>query len=334
MTLSTNRNLLAYGIPLGLFALLVVIIQSALFEQSSILPFAVSVDLVITVPFVYFLLIRRTAIPKTTVVPVMVVGLMLGTYLLPQEDQTYLALFKTWVFPVVELSVVSYVVYTLRKVAKEHRKRGVENTDFFTDLKEASAKVLPRPVVIPFATEIAVFYYGFVYRKKISLKDNEFTYHRSSGTIALLATIIFVVGIEASVFHILLTRWSETLAWIMTLLSLYSALQLFGFLRSMTKRLIVIDNGCLYLRYGIMSEATIGLSDIESVEISHEELSIDEQTRRLSPLGELESHNVIIYLNKENTLERLYGMRKKFTTLALYVDNPAAFKRYVDAKKG
>ena len=236
MTLSINRNHLALGIPLGLFALLVVIIQSALFEQSSILPLAVSVDLVITVPFVYFLLIRPTTIPKTTVVLVMVLGLVLGTYFLPPEDQTYLALFKTWVFPVVELSVVSYVVYTLRKVAKEHRKRGAENADFFTNLKEASAKVLPRSVVIPFATEIAVFYYGFVHWKKITLKNNEFTYHRSSGTIAVLAIIVFIVGIEAVVFHVLLTRWSETLAWIMTLLSLYSALQLFGFLRSMIKR--------------------------------------------------------------------------------------------------
>ena len=203
MTLSTNRNLLAYGIPLGLFALLIAIIQSALFEQSSILPFAVSVDLVITVPAIYFLLIRRTAIPKTTVVPVMVLGLLLGTYFLPQNDQTYLSLFKTWVFPIIELGVLSYIVHTLRRVEKEHRKRGVENTDFFTNLKEASVSVLPRPVVTPFATEIAVFYYGFVHWKKITLKNNEFTYHRSSGTIALLATIIFVVGIEASIFHIL-----------------------------------------------------------------------------------------------------------------------------------
>ncbi len=332
-TPSINKNLLAYGIPLGLFALLAAIVHSAFFDQNAILPLAVSVDLVITVPVVYFLLIRKTTIAKTTVVPVMVLGLLLGTYLLPPEDQTYLALFRTWALPVVELGVLSYVVYTFRTVVKETRARNAPTIDFFTALKEACFKVLPKSAAMPFATEVAVFYYGFVYWKKRKLQDNEFTYHRSSGTVALLIVIIGIVGAETFVFHLLLARWSEPAAWILTGLSVYSAIQLFGFLRSMTKRPISIDGDQLNLRYGIMNETTVRLDAIASMELSARKVTVDKETRRLSFLGQLEPHNVIIRLNRPHTLHGLYGTKKTYQTLALHVDDAAKLKAQVEAAR-
>ncbi len=333
MTPSINRNLLTYGVPLGLFALLAAIVHSTLYDQNAILPFAVSVDLVITVPVVYFLLIRKTTTPKTTVVPVMVLGLLLGTYLLPPEDQTYLALFRTWALPVVELGVLSYVVYTFRTVAKETRARNAPTVDFFTALKQACFKVLPKSAAMPFATEVAVFYYGFVYWKKRKLQDNEFTYHRNSGTVALLIVIIGIVEVETFVFHLLLARWSELAAWILTGLSVYSAIQLFGFLKSMTKLPISIDGNQLNLRYGIMNETTIRLDAIASMELSAREVAFDKETRRLSFLGPLEPHNVIIRLNRPHTLHGLYGTKKTCQTLALHVDDAARFNEQLEAAR-
>ena len=51
-----------------------------------------------------------------------------------------------------------------------------------------------------------------------------------------------------------------------------------------------------------MSEATIDLKDIESIEVSSKDIELNEDTRKLSFLGELESHNVVIHLKEENTL--------------------------------
>jgi hypothetical protein len=103
--------------------------------------------------------------------------------------------------------------------------------------------------------------------KKRELKENEFSYHKDSGTITLLIAIIFIVAIETLVLHILLTKWSSLVAWILTFLSIYSGIQIFGFLKSMFKRPISIENNKLFLRYGIMNETTIDLKNIDNIEI-------------------------------------------------------------------
>ena len=70
-----------------------------------------------------------------------------------------------------------------------------------------------------------------------------------------------------------------------------------------------------------MNEATIELKEINSIEISSKDIELNKETRKLSFLRELESHNVVIRLKNENTLIGLYGIKKKFKVLALYVDH-------------
>ena len=328
--LNLNRNLITFGIPLSLLVILVFIIKSSILKGNDTLNLAITTDLLLTIPLVYFLLIRKTKIPKTTVVPVMIVGLLIGSYFLPKDSQTYLTIFKTWALPVIELSILTYVVVNVRSAIKKYKKSKDSTTDFFTALKKTSYEILPKVAVIPVVTEISVFYYGFLYWKKRKLKDGEFSYHKDSGTITLLIAIIFIVAIEAVVFHILLLKWSNTAAWILTFLSIYSGIQIFGFLRSMFKRPISIEKNKLHLRYGIMNESTIDLKDIDSIEISSKDIELNKETRKLSFLGELESHNIVIKLKKENTLIGLYGMKRKFKVLAFHVDDKIEFKNRIN----
>ena len=160
---------------------------------------------------------------------------------------------------------------------------------------------------------------------KISLKKNEFSYHKNSGSITLLIALLLIIAVETITLHVLLAKWSSTAAWILTLLSMYSGFQIFGFLKSMPKRPISIESDKLFLRYGIMTEATIAIKDIERVEVSSKDLELDSETRKLSFLGALESHNIILHLKEENMLIGLYGIQRKFKRLALFVDNKAAF---------
>jgi hypothetical protein len=230
---------------------------------------------------------------------------------------------------VVELSIVSYVIFNLIKAIKRYKLKKSAQVDFFATLKETCYDILPKNLVIPFVTEIAVFYYGFIYWKKRDLKENEFSYHRESGTVPLLVAIIFIVGIETFLFHFLLQKWNVTIAWILTFLSIYSGIQLFGFLKSMSRRPILIEKDKLYLRYGIMNETTIDLANIQSVEISSKDIELTSGTRKLSFLGELESHNIIIRLKQENELTGLYGIKRKYMNLALHVDQKNKFANQI-----
>ena len=314
-----------------IIGLMIFISKTSLFKLNpDNLAIGITIDLLLTVPFIYFLLIRKTNIPKTTVVPFLILGVVLCSIILPSENQQYLNLFKTWILPIVELSVISYVIYNVRKGIKHYKLSKTESFDFFTTLKNTCYEILPKGVVIPVVTEIAVFYYGFLYWKKRELKENEYSYHKESGTITLLIAIIFIVAIETIVLHILLVKWSNIAAWILTFLSIYSGFQIFGFLKSMFKRPISIENDRLYLRYGIMSETTIYIKDIDRVEISSKDIEINKETRKLSFLGELEGHNIIIRLKKENELIGLYGLKRKYKNLALYIDEKIEFKNRIN----
>ena len=329
--INLQKNLMIFGIPLLIIGIMVFITKSNIFSANpSSLSIGITFDLLLTVPLVYFLLIRKTNIPKTTVVPFLIVGIIICSLILPTENQYYLNLFKTWVLPIVELSILSFVIFNVLKGIKRYKLNKTESSDFFTTLKNTCYEILPKGMVIPVVTEIAVFYYGFVHWKKRKLKDNEFTYHKESGTISLLIAIIFIVAVETVVLHILLQKWNVTVAWILTFLSIYSGIQLLGFLKSMSKRPILIKDDKLYLKYGIMNETTIDLKSIDSIEISSKDIELNKETRKLSILGELEGHNIIIRLKQENKLNGLYGIKRTYKNLALHVDNKIEFKNRIN----
>ncbi|BDD12112.1 hypothetical protein FUAX_45440 (plasmid) [Fulvitalea axinellae] len=330
-TITLNRNLINFGLPLGLLAVLIFLMKSSFIEGNDTLSLAVTADLLLTVPLVYFLLIRKTRIPKTTVVPMMVLGLLIGSYFLPKESQTYLELFKSWALPVIEISVLTFVIIKVRKTIITYKKLKGATPDFYDTLKNVCSEIVPaKSVALLVATEVAVIYYGFIDWKRKEIGSNEFTYHKDSGTPALLGGFIMVIGVEAIAVHFLLAKWSLALAWVLTALSLYTAIQVLGFARSLSKRPISIGTGALLLRYGIMNETRISYSDIETVELSKKELEKDELTRTLSPLGENESHNVIIRLKRENTLTGIYGFRKEYKVLGLHVDKPGDFQEKLE----
>ncbi|MGK7389177.1 MAG: hypothetical protein ACNS60_02460 [Candidatus Cyclobacteriaceae bacterium M2_1C_046] len=329
-TLDLNRSLISFGVPIILLAILILLMKSQLLVGNEILSIAITIDLLLLVPFVYFLLIRKSEIPNTTVVPVMIVGLLIGSYFLPKESQNYLQLFKTWALPVVEVSILIFVVVKVRGAVKEYKALKGSSPDFFNTLKSTCYKILPKKLVLPFATEVAVIYYGFINWKNRRLQENEFSYHKNSGTPALFGVFILLIGIETVALHFLLALWSSLAAWILTGLSLYTAIQVLGFAKSLSQRPISINGDILSLKYGILNEAEISLSDIDHIELSAKPLIKNKLSRALSPLGEIESHNIILHLKKEKELTGLYGMKKKFKIIAFHIDEPDQFKERIE----
>ncbi|MCP4440149.1 MAG: hypothetical protein GY810_14495 [Aureispira sp.] len=331
LQLKLDRQLILFLIPLGILMGLVTFINSPLFqEHSNILSIGVTIDLLVSIPIVYYLIIRKTSIPKTTVVPIMVIGLIVGTYYLPPENQNYLTLFKTWILPIIELSIFTFIVLKIRTVIKKYNSLKSEASDFFTSLKEACQEILPQKIVLPFATEIAVIYYGFINWKPSLIGENEFSYHKKSGTPVLLGTLIFMIAIETVALHLLLMRWNEVIAWILAILSTYTAIQILGFTKSLKRCPIRILDNKLVLRYGILAEVEIPFEDISKIELSREPIIQDTVTSKLSPLGDFESHNVLIHLKRENIVVGVYGIKKKFKILGLHIDDETKFKEKIE----
>jgi hypothetical protein len=321
----------SFGIPIFVIGLIVFISNSTIFNIN---PHAVSIgitlDLILTVPLLHFFLIRKTSLPKITILPFFIIGLLVATIILPAENQQLLHFSKTWILPIVELVVLLIVVLKVREAISNYNHNKELAVDFFTALKSICSKLLPGYMAIFLASEIAVIYYGFIRWRKIKTSKHEFTYHKHSATMGLLITLIFLVLAETTIMHLLIAKWSLLIAWILTALSIYTSVQLLGFLKSIPLRPISITNDKVFLRYGILSETTVTIENIESVDISNKFITFDTVTRSLSPFRNIEGHNVIIRLKEENVISGLYGINRKFRILALHVDNKDEFKRQID----
>jgi len=324
-SISINRNLIVVSVIFSLFAAIIWLINSPFLFQINKIDLVIAIDLLVVIPLIYYVLIRKTKIPKTTVIPVIIIGFVIGTYMLPEKQQNYLSLFKTWVLPFVELAAIGIVIFKVRSARKKYNQLKTVNEDLFTTLKNTCSELFPQKIAMPFATEIGVFYYAFINWKKKELKPHEYTYHKDSGSIALMVALIFIIAVETGTVHLLLAKWNPITAWVLTILSIYSLIQFLGILKSMLKRPIAIANGKLHLRYGIAKETTINFNAIESIEISSKDIELNKETRKMAFLGGLESHNIILRLKKENTLTGLYGIQRTFKTLLLHVDKKTEF---------
>ncbi|MFT5779078.1 MAG: hypothetical protein ACI837_002035 [Crocinitomicaceae bacterium] len=312
-------------IPLLLIISIYLLSKTAIFQQEpSTLSIGITLDLLITIPLIYLLLIRKKNIPAITGVPIFLLGVLLASLIIPFEHQGILDILKLTLLPIIELTAMTFLILKVRKLIKRTRELTANQLDFFDAIHLSLAGIVPKKIVPLIATEVSTLYYAFVQWKKPLPKENQFTYHEKSGSIAVFYAILLMIVPEAIAVHVLLGKWSLAAAWIFTILTIYSALQIFGFARSMNKRFIEINETTLYLRYGMMKTAKIPLDTIFSVETIKGDLK-EKNIYRLAFLKEIESPNILLQLTSEATVTSLYGFKKKVKTIAFHVDQRVEF---------
>lgn len=330
-TIRRINSVLLFFIPFFLLFSIVFFTQTSIyFQVSDTISKWIVLDLLLTIPFIYFLVIRKTKIPNTTVIPMIFLGLLIGYYALPVEHHSYLDMFKNFGLPLIEVTVLLFLIYKIGLAVRLFSENQVQGIDFYTILQKTSREIIPGRISGFLVSEIAVIYYGILNWKKPILKDNEFSYHKRSGSPALYGALIFIVLVETISVHIILLKYSPLAALILSILSIYSGMQLLGFCRSLSKRPILVNDDTLILRYGILNEATIKIHEIESIELNRKPLKYNNETRRFSMLGDLESHNVVIKCRSAQRMDGIYGITKTFKTLALFVDEKEKFKNAVE----
>lgn len=318
-----NLRQLLLLFPFAIILGCIYIANSSIFmENPGQLSWAITFDLLVSVPVIYFLIIRKRNIPNTTVVPVFILGIVVASIILPAEHQFYLSKVKTWFLPFLEIGIVSYIIYSVVKAFKRFRQNTTGTLDFFTVAKTAAADILPKGISTAFATELSMFYYGFIHWKSPVLKENQFSYHKTTSTRMVLGVFVFLIIIEAFAVHLLLQNYSSVAAWILTILSIYGMLQIFGILRSLSKRPMEIVSNELKLKYSIMAETQIPFDNIESVESQTKE---SDDLNYLSPFKDMEGHNVVITLKEPGEIVGFYGIKKGYEKIGLYLDEPKKF---------
>ncbi|MFK7771040.1 MAG: hypothetical protein AB8F94_02835 [Saprospiraceae bacterium] len=327
--LSKGRLALIFGVPLLLISGITCLTFLPVFASQN-LSYAITLDLIFTVPIVYFLLIRKTEIPKTTTLTFLILGAIIASFIIPKEHQTILAFAKQFLIPIIEVSIFFFIIFKIRKVYLAIQSAKSETPDFLEIARKVVGDILPKKAAGFFLMELSLFYYCFHTWRKPILPNNAFTYHKRSDLSLIFGVFIGLILVETFAFHILVERWSPIVAWIGTSLSLYSIVQVVGIIKSASRRPILLNERSAVLRFGMMAETEIAYEDIDRIELSQRTISNNPLAKKLGT--ELTSHNVVIYLKKENILHGLFGIKNNFNILSLFVDDHKRFKEEIDQR--
>lgn len=321
----SEKKIILFCIPILLILSLIILAKSSLFFSSpSAISIGITLDLTLTIPLIYFFTIRKTKIPNNTIIPVFIFGMVIASQIIPIENQGLLDFIMQFIFPIVELFVISFIIIKVCKLRKAYNLNK-NNLSFGKALKLAVNDFLPKRVATVFVTEISMIYYTFFSWKKLELNENDFSYHKNSGIIAVLTILLFMVSFETALFHLLLQMWSKTAAWILTGISLYTFLQITAIMRSLKKLPISINEDKIELQFGIFSETTIPFDIIDSIEVLSCRTNKPKFIEQLSPFINFTKPNILIKLKEKNTLVKLYGFTKKYKSIAFYLDEKDSF---------
>lgn len=262
-------------IPVAAFGLLLAAIYAAelLVVGPRLLPArpelgagAITFDLVVAVPVLFYLLVVRTMrLPAVTLVPVFLASLFGATLVLPEEHRRYLDLLGRLVVPA-ELLLLGYVALRIRRGGPAPAAgRG----DVLDRLRAVLRRLLPSPLAAnAVAHEAALLGYALLaWRARPDVREGElgFSSHRRNGYGGVLAAAALMVGVETVAVHLLVERWSATAAWALTALSLYGLVWLLGHFQAVRLRPVLLAPDALHVRIGLLWSVRVPYGEVASM---------------------------------------------------------------------
>ncbi|MGI8510600.1 MAG: hypothetical protein ACR2MQ_14895 [Gemmatimonadaceae bacterium] len=213
------------------------LVQSGQFERHvDLLTAAAAVDLLGVVTLAYWLLVVRRGIASTrTILTVFAMSLLGARLLLPASAVSRLELMRLAMAPV--------------------------------EIGSVCAAIIPNALAARFtASELATTAYAFIPAPLPRDGENHTTF-----TVApllgkpMMWALIGLVLVETIPVHLLIEHWSVRVAWVVTGLTVYSAILIVGHVRSVTIRRCELLSDSLVLRVGLRCDAALPLTEIESV---------------------------------------------------------------------
>ncbi len=326
-----QNRLFIFGLPLLLILSISILALNQQAFGSQGMTLAIILDLVFTIPLLYWFLIRSTDIPKFSIVPFIIGGLILTNFILPDDQQVLAGKFRFVLIPIVELGVFFYFITLARKTHQKFKALNGRESDFLESIRKTVEEVIPMKTFARFlAFEISVFYYAFyLWPQPQAIEGKQFTYHKKSGAAALFLALTIIILVESFAVHLLLAPYSLLLAWLCTLSSLYLALQFYAHIKAIKRRLITIEDGKIFFRNGLFANTEISINNIESLELSQRLPKTDRKVEKFGLIAELELHNIVLHLKTPINIEGFYGIKKQAEVLLIWVDEKENFVRQI-----
>jgi len=147
---------------------------------------------------------------------------------------------------------------------------------------------------------------------------------KKNGIKSVIVIFMFIIAIETLAVHLLIEQWSNKAAWILSFVSLYTCLQIWALIKSMDRRPSFIDyeNRLLTLRYGFFNVTVIA---------DKRTLPNDKSIIQFSPLGMIDTHNLVLSLHENHIIDSVYGFTKEYKKLAILIDEKERFIKEIQS---
>ena len=292
-------------------------------EDPAVLAVAVTLDLTVLVPVLYYLVfVRGRGWPVATVSAVFLASLGAASLLVPTGHQAALRAIQLLAVPV-ELSLVGWAVLKLGHAVRRARALGADE-DIVTLLRSTFGALGFGRAGEAAAYEVAVLTYALG-RWRTPMPDGPevFSVHRRASYGAVVAALLTVTFVELVGVHVLVARWSEGAAWALTALSLYAALWLLGDFQAIRHRPVRIEPDRLRLRLGLRWDAEVPFAAVESIVPLERAPNKGDAYLDLTAFG---TPRYLVRLYGPITARGPYGWQKPVRSLGFAVDDRERFE--------
>ncbi len=334
----TYRELVGFGaLTTVVYLVWIAMVHSSKFDvHPDALSWGAALDLTVTVPLAYWLLVvRRARASPRSIVAVVALSVLGARSLLPSGHAAFLPWVRFATVPL-ELAVIMLAVSRVRVARRASATHDTLDDDMLTQLQSTLAVILGNATAgRALGHEVATFYYAFGRQRTTapnaeSVTDTQFSAAPPFATAVFLA-LIGVIAVESAVLHLLVSQRSSSFAWILTGLSVYSAIWLLAFQRSTVLRLSVLRANALVLRVGLQCDATVPWDDIASVRTLTWR---DVPARAAAYLNAAKpsTPNVLIQFHHPVRVEGPYGIPRTVTQVGMRLERPEEFVSLIAAR--
>lgn len=298
-----------------------------------IISVALLIDLCVWVPVLYHFLLARPGIgPKFVTRLLLSIGTISSLVLIPET--AWLASFKMWYGAALLFLFVSLLSLTaIRLLAAFPQSKRFKGEERIVYLAGKAAPFNWCKGILK--SELIALYYAFYGWRLTNLANGKdtFSYHMKSGSVGLIIGIS-VFHIPGIVFaHIIFMQVWPLIALILTVAHLYMIYFGLSQAMAMKNRMIAIDDNFLTLRCGLLFDAKIPLSIIQSIKpISGLEAEIKKRDRIHATMFGFA--NTKITFNRSYRLPIFAGLSKSCNELIIGLDEPMLFRKSIEKHNG
>jgi hypothetical protein len=286
----------------------------------NVLATAVALDLVVIVPIIYFFLFLRGEKRAMGITPIFLISLVGAWLVLPANYRMIVPQIRKLALPA-EIGIFAYLILRVRHMFRTVAE-GESDVDMLLALQKSLSSVLvSQRLAKVIGYEVAVLYYGlFSWRRRPCQNQRAFSYDQKVGYGGIILALVLVTAMEIIGLHLLVHRWSNGFALLLSALGLYGAIWLLADYRAARLRPVIAAEDAIHVRLGLRWTLRIPYAYIDSVQSPCK--APPRRSGAYLKAALLGPPQMLLELREPVEADGPYGLRKRVQRVGLTVDEP------------